>query len=172
MQRILVLLLAVTCLNGCVVYANIPGQAGDTAINSPNARDVRNAMAAGVRTLVDDRPIAGEFAVVLPEGSEPDTYDQVVARVGEQARPGDLPEYDSLPRLDIRQVRIRPTPVTAQVDVIRPSSGWDMASPPQLVTVYLRWDLFTGWSKDRAIRVWQLSVEDALNIAAGQTPEP
>ena len=171
MQRILVLLLAVACLHGCVVYANVPAQSGDAAINNANARDVRKAMAAALIYLAQDRPIESDFAFVLPQGTQAETYEQVAAIVGTNAMPGDVPANQALPTVDVRQVRVRPTPISAEVDIIRPSVGWDMTAPKQLVTVHLRWDLFSGWYPDRALRVWKMPIDDALDVSAGNVPQ-
>ena len=185
-------LLALLCLTltSCSTYVNIPAQTGDVAQNNPNVTDVVTVQAVALRAVYDDRPPPGKFQVVLPTGSTPQTYQRVIAALGDQAtwtHPGTKTDIDvtdgdkqptdadaraalqKLPTLAVRQVLIRGWYAT--VDIARPVNLAQPESPAELVTANLRWFFFDGWYVQGPVRVWRIPVEDALKRSRAETEQ-
>ena len=59
-------------------YINIPAQPGDIARHDPNLAKVGEVMTVAVQAAARERPIRGDFLVVLPEGTAEPTYQQVI----------------------------------------------------------------------------------------------
>ncbi len=154
------LILSLALLNGCATYVNIPAQVGDIANNDPNHRTVRAVELVALQAVIAEHPMLTPFELVLPAGTLPRHYEQMVPEVSIHATwAGQNPDAD-LPVLEVRQVRIRND--AAQVDIVRPSNPMDFAAPPQLLTVALDWDVLAGWGPKR-VRLWHGSVEEALD---------
>lgn len=157
--KILLLALAALTLGltGCE-YVNVPQQSGDIANNDPNRPIVQRITVEALKAVAADRPIEGVFAIKLSQGTSDATYQSITAQVGDRALVAN-PERAAVPTLDVRQVFIRGW--KAQVDVVRPVSTGQPTGLQQLNTVYLKYDPVANWYVD-GIRVWRLSVEDAL----------
>ncbi len=152
--RTLALVFTATLFAGCGTYTNVPSQTADIAENDPNTRGVYEVIIPALRGVLADRPIAGNYTVVLPGGTLPKTYDLVVPRIGPGAvwSSSDPPQH---PVIEVRQVRIRG--LEAEVDVVRPSDDGSTDAPRALVTAFLKWDFFTSWNTYR-VRTWRVGV--------------
>jgi len=166
-------LLSLCSAAGCSSYVNIPAQDKDIARHNPNLDSVIDVELAALRASLVDQPIEGPFRVELPEGTAESTYTAILSKLDQDAvyDMENLPDY-KLPTLDLRRVNIRGT--YAWVDIIRP---WDPAAPSgprHLFTVYLQWEITTGWRADDT-RIWRVPVDEALtqsmdngNVKPGQ----
>lgn len=150
----------------CQQYVNIPAQTGDVASANTNGSQVRRLLGESLRGLRSEALREGKYQVILPNGSTPQTYEDVMAIAGENFTWADAKGSGNVvDQLEVRSVRIRG--LNASVDVIRSSQPGDMNAPRQLVTVYLRNYVVGGWGTQR-VRVWRMSVADALLISAGE----
>src|SRR5690606_28065860 len=103
---------------------------------------------------------AGTYQVILPNGSTPMTYDDVIRMAGDQFTWADAKGSNNVvDQLEVRSIRIRG--FSASVDIIRSSQPGDPQAPRQLVTVYLKNYIIGGWGT-QSVRVWRMNVADAL----------
>lgn len=165
---ILAAVLAVGTLFGavaCQQYVNIPAQTGDVASANANGSQVRHVIGESLRGLRPESLAPGTYQIILPNGSTPATYEEVLAIAGERFTWADAKGSGNVvDQLEIRSIRIRG--LDATVDIIRSSQPGDKTAPRQLVTVYLKNYVIGGWGTQR-VRVWRMSVADALEISAG-----
>lgn len=154
-------LLALLCLiGGCARYVNIPAQPGDIARHDPNLTKVGEVMKEAVAAAARERPIRGDFLVVLPEGTADATYQQVIRDLpGAQAA---SEPNQKLPTLTVKRVLLRGP--DAEIDVVR------QADTTQLITVYLHKYAFGPWRVQR-VRPWSVDPEQALQYLRSQ-PAP
>ncbi|MEM1446596.1 MAG: hypothetical protein AAGF84_11100 [Planctomycetota bacterium] len=149
--------LAVTCgsafMPGCSApsYVNIPGQASDVARNNPNAGDVITIMSKAIAAAVEAEGLDGAYEVLLPEGSNQQTYQEVVLQVGGGAITPDTLRESPVPSVAVAGVRVRNR--NAEVDIVRPSPTGRAA-----VEVQLFWYYGDAWQVER-VRPLRLSVE-------------
>ncbi|MFP4144616.1 MAG: hypothetical protein ACOCTI_02770 [Phycisphaeraceae bacterium] len=83
-----VLAAAMTLGVGCgttPTYVNIPSQRGDVAGNNPNSSAARKAETAALEAVLAQRAEPGQVAIVLPEGTDLETYQRVIADLGDRA---------------------------------------------------------------------------------------
>lgn len=161
LARCFVMAAACLALGACSTYVNIPAQPGDVARNDPNDTTVREVTATALEAVVADKPM-GQFAVVLPPGTQPSNYDWIVTRVSPAAMWSAEPLPANIPIFEVRQVRVRGW--NAQVDVIRPVSQ-DDPGRLELITAYLKSYPVGGWAVQN-LRVWRGSLENALRESA------
>ncbi|MEM7576120.1 MAG: hypothetical protein AAF328_01485 [Planctomycetota bacterium] len=140
-------------LTGCSApsYVNIPGQANDVARNNPNAGDVITIMAEAIAASVEAEGLQGVYEILLPAGSNQQTYQQVVIAVGGGAITPDTLRESPVPSVAVAGVRVRNR--DAEVDIVRPSPTGRAA-----VEVQLFWYYGDGWQVER-VRPLRLSVE-------------
>ncbi|HEX7008336.1 MAG TPA: hypothetical protein VF184_00045 [Phycisphaeraceae bacterium] len=145
---------------GCSTpYVNIPAAQGDVASHNPNADNVRGVQIAALRAVLLDRPIEGPIKLVLPEGTSNLTYAAVAEAVGPNAYAPFEPEADdATATLEVKQIRIRGW--QGEVDLVRPYP-YGQGEVQQLVTVYLDYAPFSGWTFNR-IRSWRSGTQAAL----------
>jgi len=149
----MILLLALAaCLAGCGHYVNIPPQQGDFAFHNPNRKAPSTVMLLALQRVLEDQPIEGQFQVIMPLGTTPQTYAAILPQLGENAMWASDNQVKQLPLLTVDQIRIRTT--HAEVDVIRPYAAGKTDSARQLVTVYLRYDPISKWYATR-IKQWR-----------------
>jgi len=152
-------------LAGCAPYVNIPPQAGDVALDNPNLRTVQHVSVVAVQAALEDRPVTGSYTLVLPRGTTPAIYQQVLSRLGEQA----TTTVDARQHIiEVRQIRVRLD--RAEVDVVRAADMQSPRGPGQLVTVYLRNEPFIGWMPQRT-RAW-LTPTDIVEPPADYATAP
>ena len=109
----------------------------------------------------------GAVEVVLPQGSNVDTYTFVVPKAGKSATSASVlaaatQKSGGLPVLEVRRLRIRGW--VAQVDIVRPFSASDPDGLKQLATADLKWSPIDGWHAE-GVRIWRISVDQALKQA-------
>ncbi len=152
MKRVihLVLILAAVALTGCTYpYVNIPPAGGDLATHDPNSTAVREVTAASMKALIGQTTLAGNFEVVLPEGSTDLTYHYTLGAISDRAvMPGELEATDVVASYTIKGIRIRGA--EGEVDIQTPST----VTTPELVTAYLEWSPGSGWHVER-LRIWR-----------------
>ncbi len=153
-------------MSGCLGYVNIPPQKGDIAVHNPNMVTVRHVLAEALNQMVQAYPFEGRFAVLLPEDTTSDTYEQVVPKVSKKAVWPGNPERDEIPVLEVKRIRIRGQ--DAQVDIVRPLHG-DQKDVSQVVTATLKWHPLQGWVTQR-LRAWELSTDDAMRFTLEDLP--
>lgn len=153
------LVLGCLALAGCGIYANVPPQTGDIATHDPNHPTIQKVMAIALRAVMEEQPLSGEYTVVLPPGTLPETYNGILPHVGRGATWSSGGNAPIPPVVEVKQVRVRGE--KAEVDVVRPSSGGAGEGPPMLVTAKLTYDLIGGWNV-RTLRLWRagVAVED------------
>jgi len=167
------LLAFITTFTGCSTYVNIPPQTGDVAGNDPNVLDVVTVQAMAIRAVIEDRPSKRKYVFMLPPGSNTTSYRQVEEELGDLATHGlSLPDANSANSANVEGQAVKPPPVevrqvmirgwTSQIDIIRPSDPNTSGTPLQLVTVYLKWQFFDGWTVQR-MHAWHIPVDAALN---------
>lgn len=154
-SRCLLLLSAVT-LSACYPYVNIPAQPGDQAGHSSNDPLVRTVSVTAVKAALKDRPVSGQYRLVLPKGANWDTYQRVLARLEGTATIEDDP---TLPIIETREIRVRGT--KGEVDVVTPVSLEDVHGMGQLTTVHINWDPTVGWIARRT-HTWQNPVDQVV----------
>ena len=136
---------------GCNPYAyiNVPPQAGDLALHSPNQKMVREVEIEALRVLLRDRPLSQPTELQCPEGTSESTLKMIVSRLGELAPPPPEVSPETSPDISsaitVTQVRIRGA--RAQVDMLYPT----LAGMPQLLTVYLSYTPINYWRVDRIV---------------------
>jgi hypothetical protein len=116
--------LALLC-GACTPYVNIPPNAGDVASHDPNRQTVQEVIVAAARAALAESPIDQPFHVILPAGTLPLIYDQMLPRISPHAVWSSRGAPEGEPFLEIRQVRIRGS--NAEVDLIRPFDGLVLA---------------------------------------------
>lgn len=141
----LALLAAPLALVACAgpSYVNVPGQAGDLAVNNANSDTVREVTAAAVKGMLLSKEVAAPIALQLPEGATALTHADVARRVGPDVVSPNEEGVEAASRMTIHEIRVRGT--RAQVDVVAPGPG----GLDQLTTVYLGWTTSSGWQADR-----------------------
>jgi hypothetical protein len=140
-------------LTGCSTptYVNIPGQEGDLARNDPNGGDVVDIMAKAIRAAVETENLPGIYEILLPAGSNQQTYQEVVLKVGGGAISPDTLREQPVPYVAVAGVRVRNR--DAEVDIVRPSPTGRSA-----VLVELFWYYGDAWQVERVLPL-RLSVE-------------
>ncbi len=88
-------------------YINIPEQDGDLARGNPNADDVRDLMVAAIEATVEHEMLDGVFEVILPQGSNQQTYQHVVFEVGGGAITPDTLRDETVPIVRVAAIRVR-----------------------------------------------------------------
>ena len=149
---------------GCSTYVNIPAMPGDVAISNPDAQTVHDVIVPAMKLLMEDQKLTDKFQVVFPVKTTPAVAQKTVARISDLAVWQEAPDT-SLPIYDIRQVRVRG--MDAEVDVVRPVAVKQPDAGRQVATVFVHWSPFDGW-RGVEIRVWRMSVDNALRIAPYQ----
>ncbi|MCC6581280.1 MAG: hypothetical protein IT440_12665 [Phycisphaeraceae bacterium] len=166
------LLLMTAWLSACSAYVNIPAQPGDhLARSNPNDAGIDEVVMAAIRAVLDDKPIDGQYQVVLPAGADPLTYAKLLPKLGEDAMWSSDNSTTNLPVLEVTSIRVRT--MEAAVDVIRPRVDEMPAEETrQLVTVELRRYIGAGWMANRVLR-WRASVPDAqrMSLQTAMPPE-
>lgn len=152
-------------LTGCMTaaYVNIPSQTGDFARHNPNTANVREVLVAGLSAAFAERSIRQPISVQLPEGTTNETYQYLMDTFAANYELG--PRKRGVGAGDVAVEAIRIRGVKAEVDVIRPG----VSNQPQLMTVYLDYDVVAGWHRDR-IRVWRGQQGAAVPVM--QMPQP
>ena len=144
---------------GCATWVNIPAETGDVAGHDPNISTVLKIELQSLRTLTEEIDPDAKVVVLLPPGSTPVSYEQVVPKVGPKASWSTTPPAPAALVLDMRQVRVRGS--YAQVDAVQPASPTQPEGPKQLTTVYLHYDIVAGWHVT-SVHHWQIPLEQAL----------
>ena len=151
-------------------YINIPGQTSDDALNDPNGGDVVKIMARAIDAAVSaegglgDRP----YELLLPNGSNQETYQNVVLMVGGGAISPDTLRSSPVPSVAVAGVRVRNR--DAEVDIVRPSPTGRAG-----VTVELFWYYTDGWQVERVVPQrlspeqlgWQVPTEGPKPVPPG-----
>src|SRR5262245_3152548 len=106
--------------SGCATYVNIPPREGDIAAHNPNKSTVQNVEVAAARAAITERRGSGPIQIILPRGTDPLTYDQVLPKIGPDAVHYKDGPREGVPVVEIREIRIRG--MDAYADVVRP---WD-----------------------------------------------
>lgn len=166
-MRMVVLLVAGWSV-GCSTYVNIPPQRGDhLAYHNPNSSGVSDIIVAGLRAAFEQRPVSGAYQVILPQGTQPETYAKLLPRLGDAAMWSSDGDRKGLPAYEVRQVRSRF--LDAEVDIIRPAgTNQPQGQTQELITMYLYRYLPDGWSPVRH-RVWLGDPEAALRMSASES---
>lgn len=159
-MRRLTLLALVCVITACQRYVNIPAQPGDIASHDPNLTRVSQVMTEAVAAAARERPIRGDFLVVLPEGASDLTYQQVIRDLPGAKSPAQGASH--LPAFTVKRVLLRGP--DAEIDVVR------RADTTQLITVYLHKYAFGPWRTQR-VRVWSVDPDQALQYLGNQ-PAP
>jgi len=144
---------------GCATYVNIPSREGDVAVHDPNEGAVQRVEIAAGRAAIAERRGEGQFQVVLPRGTSPLTYDQVLPKISPDAVHFKDGPREGVAVVEIREIRIRG--MDAEADVVRP---WDLADPSgysQVLTVEMKWDPVGLWQVVR-VTGWRTDVDSAL----------
>ena len=149
---IILLLILAACIAGCGHYVNIPPQQGDFAFHNPNRKAPSVVMLLALQKVLEDQPIQGQFQVIMPVGTTPQTYATILPQLGENAMWSSDGQARQIPMVMVDQIRIRTT--HAQVDVIRPYEAGKTALARQLVTVYLKYDPISKWYVTR-MKQWR-----------------
>jgi len=155
------LLVTIGLIGGCARYVNIPAQPGDIARHDPNLTKVGEVMKEAVAAAMRERPIRGDFVVVLPEGTAAPAY-QLVIRDLPGAKAAAEGEAGKTPTVTVKRVLVRAPHAT--VDLVR------QADTTQLITVDLYKYAFGPWQSQR-VRVWSVDPEQALQYLQRQ-PAP
>lgn len=159
-----ILIISSLGLSACTPYVNIPGQRGDTlATHSPNSKYVQEAIVAALKAVITYRPVDGNYQVILPKGTDPQTYAKLLPQLGDQAMWSSDGVRQDLPVYEVKGIRIRGA--DGEVDIVRPAVGLPDGRTEQLVTVDLKYYVPGGWGHTR-IRVWKAPVDDALRQTA------
>ena len=148
--------MAMTCALGCSTYVNIPQQPGDIASHNPDRGGVVDAQSAALAAIIASHPLPSPVTIQLVPGTAPDSYARALPKIGDAVVKH---EGDDTPDLDVRRVLIRGW--VAQVDVILASGGPEGEPQRQLLTAYLNWKPFSGWSV-RRIKTWRIPIDEAL----------
>lgn len=159
---------AVGGLGGCVGYASYPPVPGDTAINDPNHPPVNEMMAIGLRWAAERYPVDpadpnAAFAVNLPVGVRPETYEFVLGRIGGGAMPL-THATASLPTFHVKRVRVRGD--SGQVDILRPVLELSPSPTGEPVYQEVTVRMEGGWQP------WRVVGRREWSLGAGQAPEP
>jgi hypothetical protein len=152
-------LLTLTCLLtliGCggPTQINIPPIDGDRFVsNDPNSTTATEVMGEAIRYSLEVEPINGPFVISLPEGTEAETAQEILAIVGGEATlsPADA-DSPEMPQVKVRQVRVRGSDAT--VDLVRPQR-----LGRNLNTVSLTYEFGHGWGGVDQ-RAWLIAPED------------
>jgi hypothetical protein len=160
------LILALAGASGCSTYINVPALPGDVAVNDPNDKTVIQVITTAIPFAVKDQAYEGQYQVQFPVGTKGIVAYDALAPLDENAiwRNPPLPD---MPVYHAAQVRVRSW--VAEVDVIRPVNPKQLNLGNQLVTVTLKWEAASGWIP-RKLRVWSISVEDAMRRAPYADP--
>lgn len=150
-------------ISGCSLYVNIPEQSGDVARNDPNLKAVGKAQEAALHHLYQQRSFTQPVQIMLPEGTTPETYQAMMAQIGELATYNLDAARDDMPTLEVKRVLIRHP--FAEIDVSRPAFANEPLGPTELVTVYMKWGPFTQWRIER-VRVWQMTPSTPRNLSS------
>ncbi len=146
--------LVVCVLGGCNLpaYINIPSQNSDVAWSDPNLAIVRNVQVASIQHVAEKYLAGQRFQIILPDGSNVKTYDDVAAAVGAQAV-SPVDGFDAqMMSVEVATVQVRG--MEGKVDLLFPSDPNDMRSSRTKVTVTLENDIPGGWQVQHA-RVWK-----------------
>jgi hypothetical protein len=155
-MRVALVLIAGMVLAGCSPYVNIPEQPGDLATTSANDPNVRAVAAVALRRVVREQPApTPDYAIALPPGAKPDTYQWVMRHLPGRAAAHPDPGPAELPIYTVAAVYIRGG--QAQVDVIFPTATGER----RLMSVWQATRLADGWYATRH-RVWEVPVDQAL----------
>ena len=148
---------------GCSApLVNIPPLPGDVAWHDPNGEGVLAVEVTALNHVLRRwAPAAGAYAVELPPGTTPESYQRVIEQLPKgvstpEQYGGELPTYR------VAQVYMRGT--HARVDIVKP----DDLSGEQLVSVFEAVDI-SGWYAQRS-RLWNVPVDDALRVMRTERP--
>ena len=163
MPRLVLLAALVAGLAGCnPIHTNVPPLTGDTAFHSPNTTSVVDVEATAMEYVLKRYPAPDQYALDLPYGSTDATYAEVLRILPEGGhRAGMQSGTDLMPTYRVAQVRLRRT--RALVDIVVPANPSE-----QLVTVTcIKEGLGVGDWYARSMRIWRVSVEQALMMSTG-----
>jgi len=160
MRIVPLMALAAVLLAGCASYVNIPPMEGDTAFHDPNTKVVRSVMGGALAYVMEQRPIERSYQVILPVGTTPMTYAELLSRLGDNAMWSSDGVTKDVPIVAVSQVRVRGT--SAEVDVVRPTFSNDLKQSGQTVTVSLKYDPMGGWVANH-IKEWRGDVSNTAN---------
>lgn len=155
-------------MGGCAGYATYPRADGSTAISDLNSAPVNTIMATSLAWAAYKYPVAPEgeqapFAINLPEGVKPETYDYVVRQIGGGAVPLTHDTAD-LPTFHIGLIRVRGD--EAQVDVLRPVL--ELSPSPAGETVYQQVTV----RLEGGLSPWRVVGRREWTVGAFPTPAP
>lgn len=159
---------AVGGLGGCVGYASYPPVPGDTAINDPNHPPMNEMMATALRWAAEEFPVDpadpnAPYAVNLPVGVRPETYEFVLGRIGGAAMPL-THGTATLPTFHVKRIRVRGD--SGQVDILRPVRELSPSPTGEPVYQEVTVRMEGGWQP------WHVVGRREWSMGAGQAPEP
>ncbi len=145
-------------LGGCVSYTNVPVPESAPAFKSANHFQSIAVVKKALATVIEQYPVEGVYAINLPVGTSPESFEKVIADLPDGAiMPSE--EMDSeIPVYHIGRVWIRAS--DAKVDVIYPFERADGRVEDQSVTVWL----------SGGVRKWRVYRQQ--HWAAGTIPTP
>ena len=165
-RRILAILLACSAgLVGCTHYVNIPRLEGDLAYHDPNAKAPRMVMHRALEKVLELRPLDEPFQVMLPLGTVPETYAQMLPDLSPHAMWSSDGRTKDVPIVRVSEVRIRGS--RAEVDVVLPIYAGDGPALAQMVTAHLRYDPVSKWYVVRT-QEWRRGVDQRREATAIQ----
>ena len=158
------LLILTVAMTACTPYVNIPGQRGDTlASHNPNSNYIQDAIISSLKAVTTYRPVDGQYQIILPEGTDAQTYAKLLPQLGDQAMWSSDGIRQEVPIYEVKGIRIRGA--DGEVDIVRPASGASVDPNRQLVTVKLKYYVPGGWGHTR-ILIWKAPVDEALRQTA------
>ena len=146
-------------MSGCVSYTNVPVPASAPAFKNANHSQPILVLTRALEAVINEHPAGdGAYAINLPMGTAPETFEKIIANLPEGATmPIEGMDAD-MPTYHIGRVWIRAS--DAKVDVIYPFTGMDGVSSEQNVTIWL----------SGGVRSWR--VHRRQYWAAGTIPTP
>ena len=141
---------------GPMPWVNIPAQQGDVAINNPNYNTALTVAAHAIRAAERRNPIDEPYIVLLPEGTNAESYAKVLRRLGhERARPAWEGHEEGMPVVEVARIEIRAR--NARAEVLMPDMIEMPEGPRKQVTVRMKRPALSDWRVDW-VRTWEFAV--------------
>ncbi len=144
--------------SGCVSYTNVPVPESAPAFKSANHFQSIAVVRKALAKVIEQYPVEGVYAINLPTGTSPESFEQVIAGLPEGAIIPHEGMSSEIPVYHIGRVWIRAS--DAKVDVVYPFRGADDRVENQNVTVWL----------SGGVRKWRVYRQQ--HWAAGTIPTP
>lgn len=145
-------------VGGCVSYTNVPVPESAPAFKSANHFQSIAVVRQALETVVKEHPVEGQYAINLPVGTSPESFEKVIAGLPDGAIMPSEEMISEIPVYHIGRVWIRAS--DAKVDVIYPFVRADGRVEDQSVTIWL----------SGGVRKWRVYRQQ--HWAAGTIPTP